>query len=79
VESGEWRKKKLIFTFSSLLSTLYSLLKKIMLKKLYLLFGIGVLLLYASSAWFGWEFANSGSRSRFGVPFFYGGGFRGGK
>jgi len=52
---------------------------KIMLKKLYLLFGIGVLLLYSMSAGFGWEFANSGSRSRFGVPFFYGGGFRGGK
>jgi hypothetical protein len=50
-----------------------------MLKKLYLMFGIGVLLLYASSAWFGWEFANAGSRSRFGTPFFYGGGFRGGK
>ncbi|HEY0657025.1 MAG TPA: hypothetical protein VGD05_01045 [Pyrinomonadaceae bacterium] len=50
-----------------------------MLKKLYLLFGIGILLLYSMSAWFGWEFANSGSRSRFGVPFFYGGGFRGGK
>ena len=50
-----------------------------MLKKLYLLFGIGVLLLYSMSAGFGWEFANSGSRSRFGAPFFYGGGFRGGK
>jgi len=53
-------------------------LEKTMLKKLYLLFGIGVLLIYASSAWFGWEFANSGSRSRFGMPFIYGG-YRGGK
>jgi hypothetical protein len=52
--------------------------KKFMLKKLYLLLGIGVLLVYASSAWFGWEFANSGSRSRFGMPFIYGG-YRGGK
>jgi hypothetical protein len=49
-----------------------------MLKKLYLLFGIGVLVLYAMSAWMGWEFANSGSRSRIGMPFVYGG-FRGGK
>ncbi|MGE3466714.1 MAG: hypothetical protein AB7J13_07255 [Pyrinomonadaceae bacterium] len=49
-----------------------------MLKKLYLLFGAGVLVLYASAAWFGWELANSGSRSRLGVPFFYSG-FRGGK
>ncbi|MCD9185986.1 MAG: hypothetical protein LUM44_06110 [Pyrinomonadaceae bacterium] len=49
-----------------------------MLKKLYLLFGIGVLLVYSSAAWFGWEFANSGSNSRLGMPFIYGG-FRGGK
>ncbi|HQU84825.1 MAG TPA: hypothetical protein PKY59_16930 [Pyrinomonadaceae bacterium] len=49
-----------------------------MLKKIYMLFGIGVLLLYSSAAWFGWEFANSGSNSRLGMPFIYGG-FRGGK
>jgi hypothetical protein len=49
-----------------------------MLKKLYMVFGGAVLLLYASAAWFGWELANSGSRSRLGTPFFYSG-FRGGK
>jgi len=49
-----------------------------MLKKLYMVFGIGVLVLYVASSWFGWEVANSGSRSRLGVPFFYSG-FRGGK
>ena len=50
----------------------------IMLKKLYLVLGMGVVLLYGSAAWFGWELANSGSRSRLGVPFIYTG-FRGGK
>lgn len=50
----------------------------IMLKKLYLVFGMGVLLLYSLGAWFGWELANSGSKSRLGVPFIYTG-FRGGK
>ena len=54
------------------------LLTEIMLKKLYLLFGIGVLALYVTSSWLGWEFANSGRRSTFGVPFIYTG-FRGGK
>jgi len=49
-----------------------------MWKKLYMIFGVGVLLAYASAAWFGWELANSGSKSRLGVPFFYSG-FRGGK
>ncbi|MGI8788162.1 MAG: hypothetical protein ACR2HG_10415 [Pyrinomonadaceae bacterium] len=49
-----------------------------MLKKLYLLFGIGVLVLYVMASWFGWEVANSGSNSRLGLPFIYGG-FRGGK
>ena len=49
-----------------------------MLKKLYLVFGMAVLALYASAGWFGWELANSGSRSRLGVPFIYTG-FRGGK
>ena len=49
-----------------------------MLKKLYMVFGVGVLVAYSSAAWFGWELANSGSHYRLGVPFFYGG-FRGGK
>lgn len=49
-----------------------------MLKKLYLILGLGVVLLYTTTAWFGWEVANSGSRSRLGVPFIYTG-FRGGK
>jgi len=49
-----------------------------MLKKLYMVLGVGVLLAYSSAAWFGWELANSGSKSRLGVPFFYSG-FRGGK
>lgn len=49
-----------------------------MLKKLYLVFGVGVLLAYSSASWFGWELANSGSHSRLGVPFIYTG-FRGGK
>ena len=49
-----------------------------MLKKLYMLFGIGVLVLYMAASWFGWEFANAGSNSRLGIPFIYTG-FRGGK
>ncbi len=49
-----------------------------MLKKLYIVFGMGVLVLYGAAALFGWELANSGSRSRLGVPFIYTG-FRGGK
>lgn len=49
-----------------------------MLKAIYMIFGIAVLVAYASAAWFGWELANSGSRSRLGVPFIYTG-FRGGK
>ena len=49
-----------------------------MLKALYLIFGVVVLVLYASAAWLGWEIANSGSKSRLGVPFIYSG-FRGGK
>jgi hypothetical protein len=49
-----------------------------MLKKLYMVFGVGVLGFYAMSSLFGWELANSGSKSRLGVPFFYSG-FRGGK
>jgi hypothetical protein len=49
-----------------------------MLKKLYMVFGLGVITLYAMGSWLGWEIANSGSHSRLGVPFFYTG-FRGGK
>lgn len=49
-----------------------------MLRKLYMLFGIGVLAIYSTAAWFGWEIANAGSKSRLGVPFIYTG-FRGGK
>ncbi|MGE3466961.1 MAG: hypothetical protein AB7J13_08515 [Pyrinomonadaceae bacterium] len=49
-----------------------------MFKKLYMIFGVGVLLFYAASSWMGWEIANAGSKSRMGVPFFYSG-FRGGK
>jgi len=49
-----------------------------MLKKLYMVFGVGVLMAYSLSAWFGWELANSRSHSRLGVPFFYSG-FHGGK
>ena len=50
-----------------------------MIKKvLYMMFGGGILLFYAASSWMGWEIANSGSKSRLGVPFIYSG-FRGGK
>ncbi|CAN5148716.1 hypothetical protein BH20ACI2_BH20ACI2_25300 [soil metagenome] len=49
-----------------------------MLKTLYMILGIAVLVAYGTAAWFGWEIANSGSKSRLGVPFFYSG-FRGGK
>jgi hypothetical protein len=49
-----------------------------MLRTIFLIFTGGVLLLYLVSSWFGWEIANSGSRSRLGTPFIYGG-FRGGK
>lgn len=50
-----------------------------MWKTLFLIFGFGVIFLYGLSSLLGWEFANAGSRSRLGAPFFYGGGFRGGK
>jgi ammonia channel protein AmtB len=51
-----------------------------MFKKLYLAFGLIVILLYATATWFGWEFFNSGSRSTLRSPFiFFGGGYRGGK
>ncbi|MCC6329156.1 MAG: hypothetical protein IT174_11610 [Acidobacteria bacterium] len=49
-----------------------------MFKKLYVIFAMGVVLLYSAASWFGWELANSGSKSRLGVPFIYTG-FRGGK
>jgi len=49
-----------------------------MFKIIYLIFGAAVLLAYTGAAWFGWELANSGSKSRLGVPFIYTG-FRGGK
>jgi len=49
-----------------------------MLKKLYLIAALGIVGLYASGSWFGWELANSGSHSRLGMPFFYSG-FHGGK
>jgi hypothetical protein len=49
-----------------------------MWKKLYMVVGVGVLLAYSSAGWFGWELANSGSRSRLGMPFIYTG-FHGGK
>ena len=51
---------------------------KFMFKALYMIFAIAVLVAYSASAWFGWELANSGSRSRLGMPFIYTG-FRGGK
>lgn len=47
-------------------------------KAIFVIFGFGVIGLYGTAAWFGWELANSGSNSRLGVPFIYGG-FRGGK
>ncbi len=50
-----------------------------MFRTIFLIFGIGVVLLYGVSSFMGWEFANAGSNSRVGMPFFYGGGFRGGK
>lgn len=55
-----------------------AMIRNNMLKKLYMIFGVAVLMFYSLSAWFGWELANSGSHSRLGVPFFYSG-FRGGK
>lgn len=50
-----------------------------MFRKLYYAFAIGVILLYSTSAWLGWEFWNSGRmRSFLGVPFIYSS-YRGGK
>ncbi len=49
-----------------------------MFKTLYVIFGIAIILLYVTSAWFGWEFANSGHNSTFAFPFIHTG-FRGGK
>ena len=51
--------------------------KKNMLRKLYLLFGIGVIGIYSLASWFGWELANDGKNSRLGMPFVSG--YRGGK
>lgn len=49
-----------------------------MLKKLYLVFGSGVILTYLTFAWLGWELIASGQRTVFGrVPFISG--YRGGK
>jgi hypothetical protein len=44
----------------------------------YMLFAAVILIGYAAASWFGWEVANSGSKSRLGIPFIYTG-FRGGK
>jgi len=49
-----------------------------MLKAIYMILAVVVVLGYATAAWFGWEFANAGSNSRFGMPFIYTG-FHGGK
>jgi hypothetical protein len=49
-----------------------------MFKKIYLVLGTGMILLYVAASMMGWEFANSSSKARFGTPFFYTG-FRGGK
>lgn len=49
-----------------------------MLKKLYLVFGLAVVLGYTVAALNGWEIANAGQRSRLGMPFIYTG-YRGGK
>ena len=49
-----------------------------MWKILYMVLGGGVLLAYTMAGSLGWELANSGSRSRLGMPFFYTG-FHGGK
>ena len=49
-----------------------------MLTILYVIFAAGVLVLYGAASWYCWELANSGSRSRLGVPFIYTG-YRGGK
>jgi hypothetical protein len=48
-----------------------------MLKKLYAVFAIGIVGIYAVASFSGWELANDGRNSRIGVPFV--GGYRGGK
>jgi hypothetical protein len=49
-----------------------------MLRKIYLVFGTGVVVTYMAASWMGWEMASSGQRSVFGrVPFISG--YRGGK
>jgi hypothetical protein len=52
--------------------------KRIMLKKLYAVFAIGIVGIYAVASFMGWELANDGRNSRLGVPF-VSGGYRGGK
>jgi len=47
-------------------------------KSLYIGFALAILIGYTAAGWFGWEVANSGSRSRLGMPFIYNG-FHGGK
>ncbi len=50
-----------------------------MLRKIYYIFGVGVILTYTTASWFGWEIFNSGNyRSTLGVPFISSG-YRGGK
>ena len=50
-----------------------------MLRKIYYIFGIGVILAYTTSSWLGWEIFNSGKyRSTLGIPFISSG-YRGGK
>ena len=49
-----------------------------MWKIIYMVFGVGVLFAYSTASWLGVEMANSGSRSRLGMPFIYSG-FHGGK
>jgi hypothetical protein len=50
-----------------------------MLRKLYMVFGVGVIGFYAFASMMGWELANSSDKpGRMGTPFFYTS-FRGGK
>jgi hypothetical protein len=67
------------YSYNLPLTTWHSPLEKTMLRKIYYALGIGVILLYTTSSWLGWEFWNSGqSRSIIGVPFISTG-YRGGK
>ena len=50
-----------------------------MIRKIYYIFGIGVILAYTTASWLGWEIFNAGKyRSTLGVPFISSG-YRGGK